>query len=67
MNVPITDWKRQCPYENCHPRVQRFRHEILRPEERFSQPVNQILLTYAVKTVTDNVEFIQMLKRLFPA
>ena len=60
--------KKQWPEEDCHPRVQRlmksFAQDLMFGENKgkIKQP-KQILLPYAVKTLTNNVELIQMLNR----
>jgi len=60
--------KKEWPDKNCHPRVQRlmksFAHDLMFGLSRGKiKPSKQIPLPYAVKTLTDNVELIQMLYR----
>ena len=58
--------KKEWPDEDCHPRVQRlmksFAQDLMFGVSRGKiKPPKQILLPYAVKTVTNNVELNQML------
>ena len=77
MNVPkeldsflqtLMTGKKDRQYEDCHPRVQRlmksFAQDLMFGVSRGKiKPPKQILLPYAVKTLTKNVELIQMLNR----
>ena len=77
MNVPkeldsflqtLMTGKKEWPDEGCHPRVQRlmksFAQDLMFGESRGKiKPPKQILLPYAVKTLTSNVVPIQMLNR----
>jgi len=60
--------KKEWPDKNCHPRVQRlmksFAQDLMFGVSRGKiKTSKQIPLPYAVKTLTDNVELIQMLNR----
>ena len=60
--------KKEWPDEDCHQRVQRlmksFAQDLMFGESRGKiKAPKQILLPYAVKTLTNNVVFIQMLNR----
>ena len=60
--------KKEWQDEDCHPRVQRlmksFAQDLMFGVSRGKiKPPKQILLPYAVKTLTNNVELIQMLNR----
>ena len=77
MNVPkeldsflqtLLTGKKEWPDEDCHPRAQRlmksFAQDLMFGVSRGKiKPPKQILLPYAVKTLTNNVELIQMLSR----
>ena len=77
MNVPkeldsflqtLMTRKKDRPDEDCHPRVQSlmksFAQDLMFGVSRGKiKPPKQILLPYAVKTLTNNVELIQMLNR----